>query len=173
MMNIDVRSLLERMNVFCTGALEGAAGLCVSRTHYEVTVEHYLSRLLEEPQSDMTLLLRQADVDVTALKYTIDRDIDALSTGNPGRPVFSPLLIEWLQDAWLVSSINFRENVIRSGARFVITGGHCGPKAFEVLRVAGVKVYVSAAPSVAEALRLFQAGELERVESADVEGHWA
>ena len=116
MMNIDVRSLLEKMNTFCTGALEGAAGLCVSRTHYEVTVEHYLSRLLEETRSDMTLLLRQADVDVTALKYTIDRDIDALSTGNPGRPVFSPLLIEWLQDAWLVSSINFRENVIRSGA---------------------------------------------------------
>lgn len=115
MMNIDVRSLLERMNVFCTGALEGAAGLCVSRTHYEVTVEHYLSRLLEETQSDMALLLKQADVDVNALKWTIDRDIDALRTGNTGRPVFSPLLIEWLQEAWLVSSINFRENLIRSG----------------------------------------------------------
>ena len=71
------------------------------------------------------------------------------------------------------AGIQSAQNVIRSGARFVITGGHCGPKAFEVLRVAGVKVYVSAAPSVAEALRLFQAGELERVESADVEGHWA
>ena len=116
MMNIDVKSLLEKMNAFCTGALEGAAGFCVSRTHYEVTVEHYLSRLLQEPQSDMTLLLRQLDVDVNALKFAINRDIDALSTGNSGRPVFSPLLIEWLQDAWLVSSIHFRENVIRSGA---------------------------------------------------------
>ncbi len=116
MMNIDVRSLLGKMNAFCTGALEGAAGFCVSRTHYEVTVEHYLSRLLEEPQSDMTLLLRQADVDVTALEFAINRDIDALTTGNSGRPVFSPLLIEWLKEAWLVSSINFRENVIRSGA---------------------------------------------------------
>ena len=74
MMNIDVRSLLERMNVFCTGALEGAAGLCVSRTHYEVTVEHYLSRLLEETQSDMALLLKQADVDVNAeLGAAVDR----------------------------------------------------------------------------------------------------
>src|SRR5690606_41133889 len=112
MMNIDVRSLLGKMNAFCTGALEGAAGFCVSRTHYEVTLEHYLSRLLEEPQSDMTLLLRQADVDVTALEFAINRDIDALTTGNSGRPVFSPLSIEWLKEAWLVSSINFRENVI-------------------------------------------------------------
>lgn len=116
MMNIDVRSLLERMNAFCTGALEGAAGLCVSRTHYEVTVEHCLSRLLEETRSDMTLLLKQADVDVNALKWAIGLDIDALRTGNSGRPVFSPLLIEWLQDAWLVSSINYQENLIRSGA---------------------------------------------------------
>ncbi len=116
MMNIDVRSLLERMNAFCTGALEGAAGLCVSRTHYEVTVEHCLSRLLEETRSDMTLLLRQTDVDVNALKWAIGLDIDALRTGNSGRPVFSPLLIEWLQDAWLVSSINYQENLIRSGA---------------------------------------------------------
>ena len=71
------------------------------------------------------------------------------------------------------AGIQSAQNVIRSGARFVITGGHCGPKAFEVLRVAGVNVYSSDAPSVAEALRLFQAGELEWVESADVEGHWA
>jgi type VI secretion system protein VasG len=116
MMNIDVRYLLEKMNTFCTGALEGAAGLCVSRTHYEVTVEHYLSRLLEEPQSDMMLLLRQVDVDVNGLKWTLARDLDALRTGNSGRPVFSPLLIEWLKDTWLVSSIDFRENLIRSGA---------------------------------------------------------
>ena len=71
------------------------------------------------------------------------------------------------------AGIQSAQNVIRSGASFVITGGHCGPKAFEVLRIAGVNVYSSDAPSVAEALRLFQAGELEWVESADVEGHWA
>ena len=71
------------------------------------------------------------------------------------------------------AGIQSAQNVIRSGARFVITGGHCGPKAFEVLRVAGVNVYSSDAPSVAEAVRLFRAGELEWVEAADVEGHWA
>jgi type VI secretion system protein VasG len=50
MITVDIKSLLNRMNAYCTHALEGAAGACVSRTHYEVTVEHYLSRLLEEPQ---------------------------------------------------------------------------------------------------------------------------
>ncbi|MHB8139238.1 MAG: type VI secretion system ATPase TssH [Smithellaceae bacterium] len=116
MMNINVKSLLGRMNDYCTNALEGAAGLCVSRTHYEVTVEHYLGKLLEDPKSDMPLLLRQIGVDVNALKWTVDQDIEGLHTGNSGKPVFSPLLIEWLQEAWLTSSIDFQENLIRSGA---------------------------------------------------------
>jgi len=116
MMNIDVKSLLNRMNAFCTNALEGAAGLCVSHSHYEVTVEHYLGKLLEEPKSDMPLLLRQAGVDVNTLKWTVDQDVEGLPTGNSGKPVFSLLLLEWLQEAWLVSSIDFQENLIRSGA---------------------------------------------------------
>ncbi len=116
MKNIDIKSLLNRMNAFCTSALEGAAGLCVSRTHYEVTVEHYLSKLLDEPKSDMPLLLRQMGIDIQELKWTIDQDIESLQTGNTGKPVFSPFLLEWLQEAWVVSSIDLGENLIRSGA---------------------------------------------------------
>ena len=116
MITVDIKSLLNRMNAYCTHALEGAAGACVSRTHYEVTVEHYLSRLLEEPQSDIPLLLRQIGVDAHALKWSVDEGIEALRTGNSGKPVFSPLLVEWLEEAWLVSSIDFQEQQIRSGA---------------------------------------------------------
>ena len=116
MITVDIKSLLNRMNAYCTRALEGAAGACVARTHYEVTVEHYLSRLLEEPQSDIPLLLRQLGVDAHALKRGVDEGIEAMRTGNSGKPVFSPLLVEWLEEAWLVSSIDFQEQQIRSGA---------------------------------------------------------
>ncbi len=116
MITVDIKALLNRMNPYCTRALEGAAGACVSRTHYEVTVEHFLSRLLEEPQSDIPLLLRQLGVDTDALKRAVDQGLEALRTGNSGKPVFSPLLIEWLEEAWLVASIDFQEQQIRSGA---------------------------------------------------------
>jgi len=116
MITVDIKSLLNRMNAYCTRALEGAAGACVARTHYEVTVEHYLGRLLEEPQSDIPLLLRQIGVDAQALKRAVDEAIEALRTGNSGKPVFSPLLVEWLEEAWLVASIDFQEQQIRSGA---------------------------------------------------------
>jgi len=116
MITVDIKSLLNRMNAYCTHALEGAAGACVARTHYEVTVEHYLSRLLEESRSDIPLLLRQLGVDAHALKQGVDEGIEALRTGNSGKPVFSPLLVEWLEEAWLVSSIDLQEQRIRSGA---------------------------------------------------------
>ncbi|MBC7777158.1 MAG: hypothetical protein H7246_17130, partial [Phycisphaerae bacterium] len=63
MLTVDIKNLLNRLTPHCTRALEGAAGLCVSRTHYEVTVEHLLAKLLEEPQGDLPLILRQFEID--------------------------------------------------------------------------------------------------------------
>jgi len=118
MITTDIKSLLNRMNAFCTRSLEGAAGSCVSRTNYEVTVEHYLSRMLEEPQSDIPLILRNLEIDAAALRWAVEQSIEALHTGNSGKPVFSPLLVEWIEEAWLVSSIDLQEDQIRSGALF-------------------------------------------------------
>jgi type VI secretion system protein VasG len=116
MLNIDIKSLLNRLNPLCTRALEGAAGLCVSRTHYEVTVEHFLARLLEESSGDLPLILRHFEIDPAAVQRSLERTIEELHTGNGGKPVFSPLLVQWCQDAWLVSSIDLADNRIRSGA---------------------------------------------------------
>jgi predicted Fe-Mo cluster-binding NifX family protein len=69
------------------------------------------------------------------------------------------------------AGIQAGEIVARSGARCLVTG-HCGPKAFRVLSAAGIKVYNTDAPTVAEALERYRAGQLAEAESADVEGHW-
>jgi type VI secretion system protein VasG len=116
MITVDIKALLGRLNPFCARSLEAAAGLCVSRTHYEVSVEHLLAKLLEEPQADIPLILRQCDQDVSRVKKAVDRTIEELKTGNAGKPVFSPLLMEWFQEAWLVASVDLEESRIRSGA---------------------------------------------------------
>jgi len=69
------------------------------------------------------------------------------------------------------AGIQAAETVARSGAKSLVTG-HCGPKAFRVLRAAGIKIFSSAAPTVAAALEQFRAGQLSEAGSADVEGHW-
>ena len=109
MLTVDIKSLLRRLNSYCTSALEGAAGLCVSRTHYEVTVEHVLVKLLEYPQSDLPLILRHFEVDPGKLQKSVEQSLEDLKTGNAGKPVFSPLLMEWIQEAWLVASVDLEE----------------------------------------------------------------
>jgi type VI secretion system protein VasG len=116
MVSVDIKSLLLHLNGFCTSALQNAAGLCVSRTHYEITVEHLLARLLEEPRSDMPLIFRRFDLDVGRVQKALEETLEEFKTGNAAKPVFSPLLMELLQDAWLVSSIDLGETKIRSGA---------------------------------------------------------
>lgn len=115
MVSVDIKALLNRLNQYCTRCLESAAGLCVSRTHYEVTIEHFLTKLLEEPQSDLPMLLRQFDVDAGRVKKAIDQTIEDFRTGNAAKPVFSPLLMELFQEAWLASSVDLGEGRIRSG----------------------------------------------------------
>ncbi len=116
MITVDIKSLLGRLNAYCTSCLEAAAGLCVSRTHYEVTVEHMLAKLLGEPQSDIPLILRQLEMDPSRLRKAVDQTLESLKTGNAAKPVFSPVLLDWFQEAWLVGSINLGESRIRSGA---------------------------------------------------------
>lgn len=69
------------------------------------------------------------------------------------------------------AGIQSAQNIARLGVGALITG-HCGPKAFRVLKQAGIKIYNAAAPTVAEALEQYRAGKLTEAASADVEGHW-
>ena len=48
-MNVTLKALVAKLNDTCRVALEGAAGLCLTRTHYDVDVEHFLTKLCEVP----------------------------------------------------------------------------------------------------------------------------
>lgn len=115
MISVDIKSLLLRMNPFLTNMLQAAAGLSVSRTHYEVTVEHLLRKLVEDPRGDFGLILPNFDLDPGRFSQSLDAVLEDYKTGNSGKPSFSPTLLELLQDAWLISSVNLQERQIRSG----------------------------------------------------------
>jgi type VI secretion system protein VasG len=116
MINVDIRSLLGKLNTFCGNTLHNAAGLCVSRTHYEVTVEHFLTKILEDPQSDLPMILRRFEIDPGRLSKALADSLEDFKTGNAAKPVFSPVLIELFQEAWMTTSIDLEEGRIRSGA---------------------------------------------------------
>ena len=53
MLTVNLKSLIDKLNDTCRTTLESAAGLCLSRTNYNVEVEHWLSRLIEVPDADL------------------------------------------------------------------------------------------------------------------------
>jgi len=70
------------------------------------------------------------------------------------------------------AGIQAAQTVAGRGVEAVLTG-HCGPKAFRVLKAAGIRVCVGAEGTVREALEKFKAGSLADAAAPDVEGHWS
>src|SRR5262245_49874438 len=119
MLVAEPRALLGKLNATCTRALEAAASACMASRHYEVTVEHCLNALLDDARGDVRVVLDGYAVDPGTLRAGIQRSLAELRSGNAGKPVFSTLLLEWLQDGWLYASTELGEAKIRSGALLV------------------------------------------------------
>src|SRR5262245_32482955 len=114
-MNVNLKPLIATLNDTCRGALEAAAGLCLSRTNYDVEVEHVLMKLAEAHDTDLSPIIRHFEIDAARLTRDITGALDRLKTGNSRTPALSPRLPRWIQDAWLIASIEFQAGQIRSG----------------------------------------------------------
>jgi type VI secretion system protein VasG len=115
MIGVDAKSLLSRLNHFCTRSLETAAGQCISRGHYEVGVEHLFLQLLEDPRADVPMILKHFEIDSSRIQKALQRILEGFKSGNTGRPVFSPQLLDWVQEGWLIGSVDLNLAEIRSG----------------------------------------------------------
>src|SRR4051812_7754270 len=98
MLVAEPRALFKKLTPTCTRALEAAAGACVTGQNYEVTVEHLLAALLEDRESDVATVLDHYRVDRPTVQGTIQRSIRDLRSGNAGKPTFSTLMLQLMQD---------------------------------------------------------------------------
>jgi type VI secretion system protein VasG len=114
-MSTSLNTLIAKLNPTCRQAALLAANNCLARGHYEVDLEHLLLALLDEPASDVALVLRASRIDPHALRADIERELQRLKTGNTRTPVFSKQLIDLLEQAWLIASLDSQIGRIRSG----------------------------------------------------------
>ena len=120
MIDISLTALVERLEPSCRNALVGATGECVTRGHYEVAVEHVSLAMLESPDEELRAVLDAFEIDWPRFRVCLRRSLDARARGNTGRPVFSPFLIEWLMDAWLIGSIEHGCEAIGAAALWAV-----------------------------------------------------
>ena len=114
-MSLNLKSLIGKVDDATRSALEAAAGLCVSRTHYDIEIEHYLLKVIDSSDNDVAFILRQYSVDRSRLTAELQRSLDRLKSGNARSPAFSPLLVKMLTEAWTIATIEYDMALIRTG----------------------------------------------------------
>ncbi|MGY6037392.1 type VI secretion system ATPase TssH [Aeromonas sp. AE23HZ002T15] len=119
MIRIELPVLVERLNPICRHMLEEAAALCVNHQGAEIRIEHLLLKMLDTPLSDVRQILKRAEVEVEELR-TLLQPSSADSSYGQGYPSFSPLLVEWLQDSWLLASAELQHGQLRSGVMLLV-----------------------------------------------------
>ncbi len=112
---IDLKSLIGRLGDHCRRALEAAAGLTLSRSHYNVEIEHWLAKLADGTDTDIPILLRHYDIDHGRFLIDLNRGLDKMKTGNARAPTLSPEIVELAKQAWLLASVEHGLTRARSG----------------------------------------------------------
>ncbi len=113
-MALSREGLVAKLNATCREGLEEAARLCFSRTHYEVDLEHYLLKLTEAADADLSAIYRQFEIDPSRVSRDLTRALDRMRSGNSRNPAISPRIIRLLSEAWSLGSVEYNAPQIRS-----------------------------------------------------------
>ncbi|MBT1870884.1 type VI secretion system ATPase TssH [Enterobacter mori] len=103
--------LLRRLNPYCARAMEGAASLCQTRGHAEILPEHWLLKLLEQGEGDLTVLARRYEWNMDAIWQDLLAFLDTLPRSVRSRPQLSDSIQSLMQDAWLRASLAGEEQI--------------------------------------------------------------
>lgn len=115
MIQIDLPVLVKRLNLFSRQALEAAAAECMAQQAAEITVAHVLLHMLASVRSDLRVIAEQADLDMGKLRQALTVENYATSRSADSYPAFSPMLAEWLKEAWLLASTEMQMTELRGG----------------------------------------------------------
>ena len=114
-MGLNLKALIGKLDHSARAALEGAAGLCLSRTHYDIEIEHYLMKLLDSTGDDFDKIAKHFEIDRSRLTNELNRSLDKLKSGNARTPAISPTILKMLTEAWTIGSIDFGASQVRTG----------------------------------------------------------
>ncbi|HEV2971894.1 MAG TPA: type VI secretion system ATPase TssH [Pirellulales bacterium] len=115
MSSINLKSLVGKLSPVSRRALESAAGMCLSRTNYNVEIEHWLLKLLEPADSDLARVVKHYEIDPSRVNRDLTRALDKLRTGNARAPELSLEVVDAMREGWVIASLKYGSPVVRSG----------------------------------------------------------
>jgi type VI secretion system protein VasG len=124
MIRIEIAALVERLHPLVRRALEQAAAASVNQHATEISVIHLLNELIDAPLCDIRFIFDEYGIDAGRAESLLHVSPLDRTDYPQSYPSFSPLLIEWLQDSWLLASTELNHKELRSGALFLVLLTH-------------------------------------------------
>jgi len=115
MFNVNLKALVDRMNPTLKEALDNAAGLCLSKGHYNIEIEHWLQKILEKSDTDAEKVMSHFGLNVGKVLSELNSALNKLKSGNTRTPSLSQTLQDSTKYAWMIASIDMSHNSISSG----------------------------------------------------------
>lgn len=115
MIHVNLKSLVDKMTPVMRESLEGAAGICLAHTHYNVELEHWLLKILDSGHTDFIALLERHDVNPAELARQLAHTIARFKTGSSRPAALSPTIVDAAKNAWLIASVDYGHPLISSG----------------------------------------------------------
>ncbi|MBU2710567.1 type VI secretion system ATPase TssH [Zooshikella harenae] len=113
-MKLDLNLLISHLNPESRTAIESAASRCVARQGFEITVEDVLLELLAVEEGEIQKVLKHYEIESSRLEKALQHEQD-MRGGHNGRPVFSQFLQDWLQEAFLLATVELKMDFISPG----------------------------------------------------------
>ena len=118
MPHVNMQSLAGKLNNKCRDALHAAAGMCLSKTHFDVELEHWFIKLLEIDNGDLQLIMTRFEAESGRAIRELTKYLDTFRSGNNKAPALSKELMDAMREAWSLASLEFGVAKIRSGHLF-------------------------------------------------------
>lgn len=122
-----MEKLIEKLTPLMKLSLEEAAQLAVSQGHFNIEIEHWMLSILRHSHTDLLELVKKnTESDEKILTEQLTNIVHNFQSGNTRSPAFSKNLLEALNDAWLISSVEFDRQDITSGHLLIAVLKHGG-----------------------------------------------
>ncbi|HTG44427.1 MAG TPA: Clp protease N-terminal domain-containing protein, partial [Verrucomicrobiae bacterium] len=115
MAEIKRSTLFGKLNPIGYKSIEGATIFCKMRGNPYVETVHWLHQLLQQPDSDFLRIVRHFALDPSRLATDLVASLDKLPRGATAISDFSPHIETALQQAYLLATLLFGEQQVRTG----------------------------------------------------------
>ena len=120
MAEINRIALFGKLNAPAYKAVEGATVFCKLRGNPYVELEHWVSQIVQAPDSDWHRIIKQYGLDVGVLARDITAALDRLPRGATAISDIAENIADAIERGWVYGTLLYKDSAVRTG--YVMVG---------------------------------------------------